>query len=104
MIIGSNTAADIGVMENAGREGNQLLFVKDGAYDAHIVEMTRQGPWVIRDEDVAGPVVFLGKFANKVFHPKGHGPRLAGRCKGPLGQFPAQGVGEHAGIIMGISE
>ena len=91
-------------MKNAGRKGGQLTLVEDGAHDAYIIQMARQGPGVIRDKGVAGMVIVGRKPVDEILHPQGHGPRLTGGGKTTLGQFPALPVGKHAGVVMGIPE
>ena len=53
MVIRGDAAADIGMVEDAGSKGDQRAFVEDGAHDADVVQMARQGPRVVRDEDVS---------------------------------------------------
>jgi len=104
MVVRGDAAADVRVVEDAGGKSDEPPSVEDGAHDADIVEVARQGPRVVRDEDVPRRAGFRRKPGDEALDAEGHGPGLARGREGALGQLAASPVGEHAGVIVGVAE
>ncbi len=103
-VVRGHASADVRMVEDAGGEGHQSVFEKDGAQYADIVQMPGQQPGVVHDKDVPGPVAADRHGADDFLHAQSHGAGLARRAEGPLHEFLAAAVGEHASVVVGVAQ
>ena len=91
-------------MEHTGGKCNDPFIEKNGTEDAYVVEVPRQKPRIVDDNDIAGTIGLPGKEVDDLLHAQGHGTGLTRCAEGSLYQFLSPAVGEHAGIVVGIPQ